>query len=237
MGYCHTEEGCGCLREARPACACHIFWFARLALVLPWPPQHDALFDEAFAELARRWLPVLDLFDHHGIDLCYEIHPGEDLHDGVTFERFLAEVNHHPRCNILFDPAISCCNKSIICNSSTFIIHASKPFTLRMLSISLTGAAAFTAAISPGWPAPDGFDRLAMVRSTSAVSSASWRSMAMTDGQYWSGSVAWKDSETGAREGAEFIRGIFIPVSDRAFDDFALAENGPSVRHQLGPGS
>ncbi|WP_141122013.1 sugar phosphate isomerase/epimerase family protein, partial [Salmonella enterica] len=37
--------------------------------------------------------------------VCYEIHPSVDLHDGATFERFLDEVNYHPRCNILFDPS------------------------------------------------------------------------------------------------------------------------------------
>src|SRR3546814_10173081 len=30
---------------------------------------------------------------------------GEDLHDGVTFERFLAGVDNHPRANILYDPS------------------------------------------------------------------------------------------------------------------------------------
>ena len=39
------------------------------------------------------------------MDVCYEIHPSEDLHDGVTFERFLALVDDHPRCHILYDPS------------------------------------------------------------------------------------------------------------------------------------
>ncbi|YBP34830.1 sugar phosphate isomerase/epimerase family protein [Klebsiella pneumoniae] len=71
----------------------------------PWPPHNQPLLDEAFAELARRWRPLLDLFDEQGVDVCYEIHPGEDLHDGVTFERFLALVDNHPRCNMLYDPS------------------------------------------------------------------------------------------------------------------------------------
>ena len=50
----------------------------------------------AGAELGRRWLPILDKFDACGIDLCYELHAGEDLHDGVSYERFLTEVNDHP---------------------------------------------------------------------------------------------------------------------------------------------
>ncbi len=56
----------------------------------PWPPRPAGLVEEGFKELAQRWLPILDAFDAAGVDVCYEIHPGEDLHDGVTFERFLA---------------------------------------------------------------------------------------------------------------------------------------------------
>ena len=60
--------------------------------VYPWPQRPAGLIDEAFAELGRRWKPILNVFDEQGVDLCFEIHPGEDLHDGITFERFLAAV-------------------------------------------------------------------------------------------------------------------------------------------------
>ncbi len=71
----------------------------------PWPPHNAALMQDAFAEQARRWRPILDVFDEHGVNLCYEIHPGEDLHDGLTFERFLEGVGNHPRCHMLYDPS------------------------------------------------------------------------------------------------------------------------------------
>jgi sugar phosphate isomerase/epimerase len=76
----------------------------------PWPQRPAGLIDEAFQELGRRWLPILDAFDEAGVDVCYELHPGEDLHDGVTFERFLGVVGGHKRANILYDPShmISC---------------------------------------------------------------------------------------------------------------------------------
>src|SRR6478735_8022399 len=63
------------------------------------------LVEEAFAELARRWIPILDVFEEAGVDCAYEIHPGEDIHDGATWERFLAAVDNHPRARILFDPS------------------------------------------------------------------------------------------------------------------------------------
>jgi sugar phosphate isomerase/epimerase len=71
----------------------------------PWPPAPPALIEAAFVELARRWRPILDHAEAHGIDLCFELHPGEDLHDGVTFDRFLALVDGHRRARILFDPS------------------------------------------------------------------------------------------------------------------------------------
>src|SRR5215471_3095445 len=68
----------------------------------PWPPRPNGLVEEAFEELARRWRPILEEFDRAGVDLCFEIHPGEDLHDGATWEMFLDRVGRHPRANILF---------------------------------------------------------------------------------------------------------------------------------------
>jgi len=71
----------------------------------PWPPAPPGLIEAAFAELARRWRPILDHAERVGIDICFELHPGEDLHDGVTFDRFLALVDHHKHAKILFDPS------------------------------------------------------------------------------------------------------------------------------------
>lgn len=71
----------------------------------PLPPPPAGLIDRAFAELARRWRPLLDHADEANVDLCFELHPGQDLHDGATFERFLALVDHHPRARILYDPS------------------------------------------------------------------------------------------------------------------------------------
>ncbi|MBP6694648.1 MAG: sugar phosphate isomerase/epimerase, partial [Saprospiraceae bacterium] len=73
--------------------------------VYPWPQRPDGLIDMAFDELAKRWKPILDHFEDCGVDLCYEIHAGEDLHDGITFERFLDKVGQHSRANMLYDPS------------------------------------------------------------------------------------------------------------------------------------
>ncbi|MBO0780651.1 MAG: sugar phosphate isomerase/epimerase, partial [Ktedonobacteraceae bacterium] len=73
--------------------------------VYPWPQRPQGLVDMGFKELARRWQPILNAAEENGIDLAYEIHPGEDLHDGVTFERFLAATGNHARVHILYDPS------------------------------------------------------------------------------------------------------------------------------------
>ncbi|MBT8233562.1 MAG: sugar phosphate isomerase/epimerase, partial [Bacteroidia bacterium] len=73
--------------------------------VYPWPQRPDGLVETAFQELANRWTPILDTFDENGVDICYEVHPGEDLHDGVSYEMFLDKVNNHTRANLLYDPS------------------------------------------------------------------------------------------------------------------------------------
>jgi sugar phosphate isomerase/epimerase len=73
--------------------------------VYPWPQRPAGLVETGFKELANRWLPILNVFDENGVDVCYEIHPGEDLHDGISYEMFLEKVNQHPRACLLYDPS------------------------------------------------------------------------------------------------------------------------------------
>ncbi len=73
--------------------------------VYPWPQRPAGLVEAAFDELAARWRPLLDHAEECGVDICYEIHPGEDLHDGISFEMFLERVNGHGRARMLYDPS------------------------------------------------------------------------------------------------------------------------------------
>ena len=94
----------------------------------PYPPAPAGLIDAGFTELARRWRPVLDAFDAAGADLCFELHPGQDLHDGVTFERLLEKLGGHPRLALQYDPATCCSSTSTISASSIAITSASGLF-------------------------------------------------------------------------------------------------------------
>ena len=66
--------------------------------VYPWPQRPAGLVETGFTELANRWLPILNVFDENGVDVCYEIHPGEDLHDGETYEMFLTASKQSSTC-------------------------------------------------------------------------------------------------------------------------------------------
>lgn len=54
---------------------------------------------------------------------------GEDLHDGVTFERFLHLLDNHPRCNILYDPSHMLLQQMDYPPLSISITRVSKRFT------------------------------------------------------------------------------------------------------------
>jgi sugar phosphate isomerase/epimerase len=71
----------------------------------PWPQRPEGLVETGFKELAKRWEPILNVAEEVGVDVCYEIHPGEDVHDGVTFEMFREATGNHKRVNILYDPS------------------------------------------------------------------------------------------------------------------------------------
>ena len=119
----------------------HVTFSGALAwpYVYPWPQRAPGLIETAFAELGRRWRPILDAFDAVGCDVCYEIHPGEDLFDGATFERFLEAVGGHQRCAINYDPSHFFCSNSTISSSSTSTTSASRAFHVKDAEFNPTG--------------------------------------------------------------------------------------------------
>lgn len=203
--------------------------------VYPWPPHNPALLEEAFAELARRWRPVLDEFDRHGVDVCYELHPGEDLHDGVTFERFLAAVGNHPRCNILFDPSHLLLQHIDYLQFIDIYHRRIKAFHVKDAEYLTNGRSGVYGGYQR-W-----IERAGRFRSPGDGQvdfNGIFSKLAQYDYDGWA-VLEWecclKDSTTGAREGAEFIQRHIIPVAERAFDDFAARQHDTAgVRAQLG---
>lgn len=187
----------------------------------PWPPHNAALLEEAFAEQARRWRPILDTFDEHGVDLCYEIHPGEDLHDGLTFERFLAGVDNHPRCHMLYDPShlhlqhIDYLAWIDIYHSRIKAFHVKDAEFERNGRTGVYGGYQHWLTRAGRFRSP-GDGQIDFKGIFSKLTQYDYDGWAVLE---WE--CCLKSGEVGAREGSDFIRRHIIPVSERAFDDFA----------------
>jgi sugar phosphate isomerase/epimerase len=203
----------------------------------PWPPHNQTLLSEAFNVLAQRWLPILQCFDQHGVDLCFEIHPGEDLHDGATFERFLAGVGDHPRCNILFDPSHLHLQQMDYLAFIDLYYSRIKAFHVKDAEFTASGRSGVYGGYQ-NWA-----DRAGRFRSPGDGQidfKGIFSKLSQYDYDGWA-VLEWecclKDAETGAREGSKFINRHIIPVATRAFDDFAAgSEDLTAVRRMLGLG-
>ncbi len=189
--------------------------------VYPWPQRPAGLVEMAFDELAKRWKPILDHADKCGVDVCYEIHPGEDLHDGVTFEMFLDRLKGHKRCNILYDPSHFVLQQLDYIDYIDIYADRIKMFHVKDAEFNPTGRQGVYGGFQ-SW-----VNRAGRFRSPGdgqADFGAIFSKLAANDFAGWA-VVEWecalKHPEDGAREGAAFVRHHIIRVTEKAFDDFA----------------
>lgn len=199
----------------------------------PWPQRPPGLVETGFTELADRWLPILNEFDANGVDLCYEIHPGEDLHDGISYEMFLEKVDNHPRACLLYDPSHFVLQGL---DYLSFIDHYHeriRMFHVKDAEFNPTGKQGVYGGYQK-W-----IDRAGRFRSLgdgqvnfksifsklTAYDFAGWAVME------WECCI--KHPEAGAREGAIFINNHILPVTEKAFDDFAGGEGNESFNRLL----
>jgi sugar phosphate isomerase/epimerase len=187
----------------------------------PWPQRPAGLVETAFDELARRWRPILAHADECGVDVCYEIHPGEDLHDGVTYEMFHERTGHHDRACMLYDPS------HYVLQCLDYLEHIDiyheriRMFHVKDAEFRPTGRQGVYGGYQ-NWA-----DRAGRFRSTGDGQvdfGAIFSKLAASDYSGWA-VVEWecalKNAEDGAREGARFVRDHIIRVTGKAFDDFA----------------
>jgi len=205
--------------------------------VYPWPQRPAGLVETAFDELARRWRPILDHAEEMGVDVCYEIHPGEDLHDGISYEMFLDRVGGHPRARMLYDPSHYVLQHLDYLEHIDIYHERIGMFHVKDAELNPTGRQGVYGGFqswvnragrfrSPGDGQVDfggifskltqyGFDGWAVVE---------WE-------------CCLKHPEDGAREGAEFVRAHIIRVTEKAFDDFAgSGADDAANRRMLGIG-
>ncbi|WEK36822.1 MAG: sugar phosphate isomerase/epimerase [Candidatus Pseudobacter hemicellulosilyticus] len=189
--------------------------------VYPWPQRPAGLVETGFKELASRWLPILHAFDECGVDLCYEIHPGEDLHDGASYELFLEHVNNHARACLLYDPSHLVLQCMDYLEYIDIYHERIKMFHVKDAEFNPTGRQGVYGGYQ-SWINRAG--RFRSLGDGQVNFKAIFSKLAAYDFAGWA-VMEWecclKHPVVGATEGARFIQEHIIPVTDKAFDDFA----------------
>lgn len=195
------------------------------ALVWPyfyaWPQRPAGLVEKGFKELADRWMPILNHFDEQGVDVCYEVHPGEDLHDGVTFEMFYEATGKHKRVNMLYDPSHFVLQQL---DYLTYIDHYHdfiKMFHVKDAEFNPTGKSGAYGGFQdwvnrPGRFRSIGDGQVDFQSIFSKLTQYGYDGWAVLE---WECCI--KSPEQGAREGAEYISQFIIEATEKTFDDFA----------------
>ena len=201
----------------------HVTFSGALAwpFVYPWPQRPQGLIDEAFGELSKRWLPILHYFDEQGVDLCFELHPGEDLHDGASFDRFLDVCDEHERLCLNYDPSHFILQQMDYLQFIDLYEDRIKMFHVKDAEFNPTGKQGVYGGFQ------DWINRAGRFRSL-GDGQVDFKSIFSKLTQYdYSGwaVMEWecclKHPEDGAKEGAVFIQNNIIRVTEKAFDDFA----------------
>lgn len=199
----------------------------------PFPQRPAGLVEEAFDELAKRWTPILNEFDKHGVDVCYEIHPSEDLFDGATYEMFLERVNNHPRANLLYDPSHFVLQQLDYLQYIDFYHERIRMFHVKDAEFNPTGRQGVYGGFQ-SWVNRAGrfrslgdgqVDFAGIFSKLSAYGFDGWAVLE------WE--CAIKSAEQGAAEGAPFIQSHIINVTEKAFDDFAASGTDKAANRKI----
>ena len=201
--------------------------------VYPWPQRPAGLVEAAFDELAKRWTPILDHAEEMGVDICYEIHPGEDLHDGISYEMFLDRVKGHARANMLYDPSHYVLQALDYLDNIDIYHERIRMFHVKDAELNPTGRQGVYGGYQ-SW-----IDRAGRFRSLGDGQvdfRAVFSKLTQYDFDGWA-VVEWecamKHPEDGAREGAVFVKDHIIRVTEKAFDDFADAGTDDAANRRM----
>jgi sugar phosphate isomerase/epimerase len=213
----------------------HVTFSGALAwpFLYPWPQRPDGLIETAFKELGRRWKPILDVFDECGVNVGYELHPGEDLYDGSSFEMFLEQVGGHTRAGINYDPShfiLQCLDYLQFIDLYHDRIYA---FHVKDAEFNPTGKQGVYGGYQ-SWVNRAG--RFRSLGDGQVDFSGIFSRLSQYGYDGWA-VLEWecciKSSEQGATEGAMFIEDHIIQVTERAFDDFAGGASDEALNKKL----
>lgn len=203
--------------------------------VYPWPQRPEGIVELGFAELAKRWVPVLDLFQDNGVAVCYELHPNEDLHDGVSFEMFLDATHQHPAACINYDPSHFLLQQMDYVGFISHYHERIKAFHVKDAEFNPSAKQGVYGGFQ-SWINRSGRFRslgdgqVDFKKIFSALAQYGYEGWAVLE---WECCI--KSAQQGAAEGAPFIKSHMIEVADKAFDDFAgTAKDDDHNRNLLG---
>lgn len=203
--------------------------------IYPWPQRPAGLIEETFAELGRRWTPILDHYADNGVSIGYEIHPGEDVFDGATFEMFLEACGGHVAAMINYDPShfvLQCLDYLAFIDIYHDRINA---FHVKDAEFNPDGRQGVYSGYQP-WVNRAG--RFRSLGDGQVDFSSIFSKLTQYGYDSWA-VLEWecclKSPEQGAAEGAPFIAGHLIEVTEKAFDDFAgAARDDATIKRMLG---
>jgi len=199
----------------------------------PWPQRPPGLVELGFEELAKRWLPILDAFEQAEVDVCFELHPGEDLHDGASFERFLEAVDNHPRANILYDPSHFVLQQLDYLAFIDIYHDRIKAFHVKDAEFNPSGRSGVYGGYQSWQDRPGRFRSLG---DGQINFNAIFSKLTQYGYQGWA-VLEWecciKHPEDGAKEGAVFISKHLINPTEKAFDDFAAVASDNTINKQI----
>ncbi|MDA0720878.1 MAG: sugar phosphate isomerase/epimerase [Proteobacteria bacterium] len=201
----------------------------------PWPQRPEGLIEEAFAELARRWRPILDVYDENGVNVGFEIHPGEDVFDGATWEMFLDALDGHPRAGITYDPSHFLLQQMDYLAFIDLYHDRIFAFHVKDAEFNPDGRQGVYSGYQP-WLNRAG--RFRSLGDGQVDFAGIFSKLAQYDFDSWA-VLEWecclKSPEQGAAEGAPFIAQHIIEVTGKVFDDFAGGQTDKAqLRAMLG---
>lgn len=215
--------------KAMPTFSGALLW----PMLYPWPQRPAGLVEEGFRELANRWIPILNYAEEHDVYCAYEIHPGEDLHDGASFEQFWEATGKHKRVAINYDPSHFILQAldyvRFIDTYAPFI----KAFHVKDAELRSNERVGVYGGFL-GWQQRAGRFRslgdgqVDFKQVFSRLTAIGYDSWAVLE---WE--CCFKDSAQGAAEGAPFIKSHLIDVPKKAFDDFAGAATDQARNRRL----
>jgi len=199
----------------------------------PWPQRSAGLIDEAFEELVKRWMPVLDYAKDHGVTISYELHPGSDLYDGITFTKFLEMTNDHPAPCITYDASHFILQQLDYLEFIKLFADRITAFHVKDAEFNATGMC----GVYGGYA--DWKDRAGRFRSLGdgQVDFKNVFSLLTELGYEGWAILEWEDcikpKEQGAKEAVPFIEKHLMEMTTQAFDDFAKSETDNNLNREI----